>query len=132
MHGDPAAIRGLPVRTEGLTDQVRVDQVAHALRQHADAGQGRLDQIAAAQRWFNDRVDSARSWLAQAAGTADPFGSRLRVIQVEGPDGPAFIVQAPGTQEWSPRTGPNPSDLTTTWRWRPITTPCSWWQLPMP
>lgn len=38
---------------------------------------------------------------------------RVRVVQVAQPDGSfAWVVVIPGTQAWSPRAGPNPSDLT--------------------
>ncbi len=38
---------------------------------------------------------------------------RVRVVQVPQADGSsAWVVVVPGTQEWSPRAGPNPSDLT--------------------
>jgi len=39
---------------------------------------------------------------------------RVRVVQVPQADGSsAWVVVVPGTQEWSPRAGPNPSDATT-------------------
>ncbi|MBM6404942.1 hypothetical protein JQN72_11885 [Phycicoccus sp. CSK15P-2] len=40
-------------------------------------------------------------------------GGRVRVVEVAAPDGgPAWVVVVPGTQEWSPRPGTNPYDLT--------------------
>ena len=40
-------------------------------------------------------------------------GGRVRVVEVEGPDGAsAWVVVVPGTQEWSPRAAANPFDLT--------------------
>ena len=41
-------------------------------------------------------------------------GGRVRVLETVSPDGgSAWVVVVPGTQEWSPRAGPNPFDLTT-------------------
>lgn len=43
----------------------------------------------------------------------DLDGGRVRVVEVEEPDGgSAWVVVVPGTQEWGPRAGPNPFDLT--------------------
>jgi hypothetical protein len=39
---------------------------------------------------------------------------RVRVIEVPQPDGTsAWVVEIPGTQEWRPRAGPDPFDVTT-------------------
>lgn len=38
--------------------------------------------------------------------------SEVRVTTIETPDGPRVIVSVPGTQEWDPRTGDSPMDLT--------------------
>ena len=41
-------------------------------------------------------------------------GGRVRVLETSQPGGgSAWVVVVPGTQEWSPRAGPNPFDLTT-------------------
>jgi hypothetical protein len=41
-------------------------------------------------------------------------GGRVRVVEVDAPDGgSAWVVVVPGTQEWGPRAGANPFDLTT-------------------
>ena len=41
-------------------------------------------------------------------------GGRVRVVEVaRGDGGSAWVVVVPGTQEWSPRAGANPFDLTT-------------------
>ena len=41
-------------------------------------------------------------------------GGRVRVLETSRPGGgSAWVVVVPGTQEWSPRAGPNPFDLTT-------------------
>lgn len=41
-------------------------------------------------------------------------GGRVRVLETtRGDGGAAWVVVVPGTQEWSPRAGPNPFDLTT-------------------
>ncbi len=41
-------------------------------------------------------------------------GGRVRVVEVgRGDGGSAWVVVVPGTQEWSPRPGANPFDLTT-------------------
>ena len=52
---------------------------------------------------------------AQADIGGPPGGpSRLRVVEVPQEDGSsAWVVVIPGTQDWSPRAGANPSDLTT-------------------
>jgi len=36
----------------------------------------------------------------------------IQIVTVRGEQGPAYIVQIPGTQEWSPQRGDNPFDLT--------------------
>ena len=41
-----------------------------------------------------------------------PGDGRVRVVEVSGGDGPAWIVQIGGTQVWDPRAGENPFDLT--------------------
>ncbi len=48
------------------------------------------------------------------AGLTDASAhSRVRIVQVPQPDGSsAWIAQIPGTQEWDPRAGANPFDLT--------------------
>lgn len=44
---------------------------------------------------------------------ADLDGGRVRVVEVDdGGGGSAWVVVVPGTQEWGPRAGPNPFDLT--------------------
>ena len=41
-------------------------------------------------------------------------GGRVRVLETARPGGgSAWVVVVPGTQEWAPRAGPNPFDLTT-------------------
>jgi len=53
----------------------------------------------------------ARVAACYPAAGAPPGG--VRVEGVSGPDGRrAWVVEIPGTQEWSPRPGPNPADLT--------------------
>ncbi|MGN6721837.1 MAG: PGAP1-like alpha/beta domain-containing protein [Marmoricola sp.] len=37
----------------------------------------------------------------------------IQVIAVDGPRGPSYVVQIPGTQEWAPTRGGNPVDLAT-------------------
>ncbi len=40
-------------------------------------------------------------------------GGRVRVVELAAPGGgSAWVVAVPGTQDWSPRAGPNPFDLT--------------------
>jgi len=51
--------------------------------------------------------------LMQQEGTIDDLAGEVQVIEVYGPDGPAYIVQIPGTQDWSPVRGSNPVDLST-------------------
>lgn len=58
---------------------------------------------------------------ARAAGVADLVaageglgGGRVRVLETtRGDGGSGWVVVVPSTQEWSPRAGPNPFDLTT-------------------
>ncbi len=41
-------------------------------------------------------------------------GGRVRVLEVDrGDGGSAWVVIVPGTQQWNPRAGPNPFDVTT-------------------
>lgn len=51
--------------------------------------------------------------LMMDATRHDAGASIVGITRVDGPGGPAWIVQLPGTQEWDPVTGPDPSDLTT-------------------
>lgn len=70
-------------------------------------------------------VPTGRAGAAAPGSLADLVGAqadlegpegesdRVRVVQVPQPDGSsAWVVVIPGTQVWSPRAGPNPSDLT--------------------
>lgn len=46
-------------------------------------------------------------------GQASAGPSRVRIVQVPQPDGSsAWVAIIPGTQEWAPRAGANPSDVT--------------------
>jgi hypothetical protein len=59
--------------------------------------------------------ESVADLVAAQADLAGPVGGpdRIRVVQVPQADGSAaWVVVVPGTQDWSPRAGPNPSDLT--------------------
>ena len=59
--------------------------------------------------------ESLADLLAIQAELEDPDGGpdSVRVVQVPQADGSsAWVVVVPGTQDWSPRAGPNPSDLT--------------------
>ena len=57
------------------------------------------------------RVPGVADLVAAAAGLG---GGRVRVLETSRPGGgSAWVVVVPGTQEWSPRAGPNPFDLTT-------------------
>ena len=42
-----------------------------------------------------------------------PGDGRVRVVEVDGEQGPAWIVEIGGTQVWDPHAGDNPFDLTT-------------------
>ncbi|GAA4412461.1 hypothetical protein GCM10023168_34280 [Fodinibacter luteus] len=55
--------------------------------------------------------DGAAALVAAGRGLD---GGRVRVVEVSrGDGGSAWVVVVPGTQEWSPRAGSNPFDLTT-------------------
>lgn len=64
--------------------------------------------------------DADRGSARAPAGLADlardqaalPGDGRVRVVEVSGEHGPAWIVQIGGTQVWNPRAGENPFDLT--------------------
>ena len=59
--------------------------------------------------------ESVADLLVTQDDLAGPDGEpdRVRVVQVPQADGScAWVVVVPGTQVWSPRAGPNPSDLT--------------------
>ncbi|GAA2734551.1 hypothetical protein GCM10009867_14920 [Pedococcus aerophilus] len=45
--------------------------------------------------------------------TALPRDGRVRVVEVRGEQGPAWVVEIAGTQSWDARAGSNPFDLTT-------------------
>ncbi|WP_377640422.1 hypothetical protein [Oryzobacter terrae] len=55
------------------------------------------------------------SSLTDLVGAGDGLGGgRVRVLETVAPGGgSAWVVVVPGTQEWSPRAGSNPFDLTT-------------------
>jgi PGAP1-like protein len=56
----------------------------------------------------------ARHLADLVAAGEDLDGGRVRVLETAGPDGgAAWVVVVPGTQQWSPRAGANPFDLTT-------------------
>ena len=62
-----------------------------------------------------DAPESLADLLATQDDLEGPEGEpdRVRVVQVPQADGSsAWVVVIPGTQVWSPRAGPNPSDLT--------------------
>lgn len=92
----------------------------------------RIGQSTPGLRWFRDGevvvtrtiprghldldglFDVFTSQLRVHAGVVDdPDRSAVRVIEVPGQDGSAWIVQVPGTQEWAPGAGGDPSDVTT-------------------
>jgi hypothetical protein len=51
--------------------------------------------------------------LFNGIGSLGRHDGRVRVFQVTGPDGVRrWVVQIPGTQEWSPTAGENPVDMT--------------------
>lgn len=57
------------------------------------------------------RVPGLADLVAAGVGLDD---GRVRVLETtRGDGGSAWVVVVPGTQEWSPRAGPNPFDLTT-------------------
>lgn len=85
-------------------------------------------RVTAAGRRSGDHVstdgDSADNGMAVArapTGLGDlardqaalPGDARVRIVEVSGEQGPAWIVEIGGTQVWDPRAGDNPFDLTT-------------------
>jgi ABC-type transporter Mla subunit MlaD len=71
-----AEIREEVGRTEGAARQLR--DAAQALDAHADAVEQRLEEIAAIQRWFADRVEDARDTLRSTAAGIDAATDELR------------------------------------------------------
>lgn len=51
--------------------------------------------------------------FARTASQSEPRPGHIRIERVESPGGHAYIVQIPATQDWSPRTGTLPTDMTT-------------------
>jgi hypothetical protein len=49
---------------------------------------------------------------ASGDGCGPGAAARVRVLQVHGPEGEAWVVQLPGTLCWSPTAGSSPADLT--------------------
>ncbi|MFZ6990769.1 hypothetical protein ACO0E1_02655 [Curtobacterium sp. RRHDQ66] len=49
---------------------------------------------------------------AQIDGIGAKESGDVRVIRIDTPDGPRFVVQIPSTQVWDPRAGAVPNDLT--------------------
>ncbi|WP_239341506.1 GPI inositol-deacylase [Frankia sp. CiP3] len=49
----------------------------------------------------------------QGPDDSEPRGGEIRILKIHGKDGiDRYIVEIPGTQEWSPEAGKNPMDLT--------------------
>ncbi len=95
------------------------------------AGVARGADLAARGGWLTDGpaepvvrsvppTATGAGMVGRAQGVADLVaagagldGGRVRVLETEAPDGgAAWVVVVPGTQEWAPRAGPNPFDLT--------------------
>lgn len=76
------------------------------------------DQPDSVEQVHGDFRDQAPTSLREifreqrSLGVAANHG-QIQITRVEGPDGASWIVQVPGTQEWSPFRGSNPVDLTT-------------------
>lgn len=51
--------------------------------------------------------------FARTAAQSEPRPAHIRIERVESGGGYAYIVQIPATQDWSPRTGTLPTDMTT-------------------
>ena len=58
-------------------------------------------------------ADRAVQTIFEQQGVVAQADGRVQVIRVDGPDGPSYVVQIPGTQDWSTQRGDNPVDLTT-------------------
>ena len=126
---------------EGLALEVLALHLRAAARVYAEveasvaavlAGVGAGADLAARGGWLTDgsadtdrhgrRADPGGSTATHGfRGAADLVaagegldGGRVRVVEVvRGDGGSAWVVVVPGTQEWSPRAGANPFDLTT-------------------
>lgn len=57
-------------------------------------------------------VDELWAGAAQIDGIGAKEYGDLRVMRVDGPGGPRFVVQIPSTQVWDPRAGTVPNDVT--------------------
>ncbi|GAA1743738.1 hypothetical protein [Aeromicrobium alkaliterrae] len=58
-------------------------------------------------------ADHAVQTIFEQQGALGAQDGRVQIITVDGPDGPSYVVQVPGTQDWSTQRGDNPVDLTT-------------------
>ncbi|PKW26424.1 hypothetical protein [Phycicoccus duodecadis] len=127
----PAGLWGLALGLDALATRLSVAARAYAqvedavaatmagVRAGADLGArgGYLGEGGAA---VSVRPVPAAAGVAPLAGPADLValgdglhGGRVRVVEVDdGAGGSAWVVAVPGTQEWSPRAGVNPFDLT--------------------
>lgn len=73
-----------------------------------EAWQAALDATAA---------DSVSALFDNISGLGDDTGSEVRVTAVpDGAGGYTWLVEIPGTQDWAPRSGSNPSNLATNLR----------------
>lgn len=141
LEGETASVVG-PAGAwgEGLALDVLAVHLRAAARVYAQveasvaalmAGVGAGADLAARGGWLADGPTAPRITFAEPTlvvdaergftGAADLVaageglgGGRVRVVEVaRGDGGSAWVVVVPGTQEWSPRAGGNPFDLTT-------------------
>ena len=128
MWGESIALAGLALH---LRAAARVYAEVEASVAAVLAGAGAGADLAARGGWLTDGaampavtslepnlvVDREQGFGGAAdlvAAGAGLGGGRVRVVEVaRGDGGSAWVVVVPGTQEWSPRPGANPFDLTT-------------------
>lgn len=78
-----------------------------------DTGDFRVDAVADSQRTIPIDPSNAVQTIFQQQAALGGAEAQVQVIRVDHGDGPpAWIVQIPGTQDWSPTRTDNPVDLT--------------------
>ena len=80
----------------------------------SDDGTFHVDRVADSGHPVDLSSDSFVSTIFGQQGALGTYDGQVQVVTVQHPGGtPSYIVQIPGTQDWSPVRGDNPVDLTT-------------------
>lgn len=79
-----------------------------------DSGTFHIEDVARPPHEVDLRSDAFVNSIFREQGTVGAHEGEVQVIRVQNPGGlDSYVVQVPGTQDWNPRRGDNPVDLTT-------------------